>query len=517
VDLMALAPQKRPDPTVYPIASKPGIKRDGTAFEGAHYVDGQWVRFQRGLPRKMGGYRQASAAFSGPVRGCYANSRNAFTRVYAGSGDVLEFIDMDETGFSSGVTDRTPVGFAADANNVWQFDALYNAGGTSTALIAHAAPNLADIASTTETPVYYGDIAATTALSSTGKSVSGGACVLHPYLFIYGNDGYVSWSDANAPATFGTGDSGEARVAGTKIVKGLPTRGGPNNSPAGLLWSLNSLIRVSYAGGTAIFRFDQVAGETSVLSSSAVIEYDGVVYWISVDRFLMYNGIVRELPNDMNINHFFDNLNWTYRQKVWAMKVPRFGEIWFFYPSGTSTECNAAIIYNVRENVWYDPGSAPGARRSAGYYSQVFRYPLMFGSEADEDGKVALWQHEFGTDEVVGQTVNAIKAYIESADIALPATGAMQQWVGIDLNTILSRFEPDFVQSGNMTLTVRSRPYANAAVKERSFTFGADREKVDVEVQGRIMRLRFTSNVAGGSFQMGQPLLHLGPGDGRPI
>ena len=42
------------------IKSLPGIKRDGTKFEGDQYVDGQWVRFQRGLPRKMGGYRSIS-------------------------------------------------------------------------------------------------------------------------------------------------------------------------------------------------------------------------------------------------------------------------------------------------------------------------------------------------------------------------------------------------------------------------------------------------------------------------
>jgi hypothetical protein len=38
------------------------------------------------------------------------------------------------------------------------------------------------------------------------------------------------------------------------------------------------------------------------------------------------------------------------RQKVWATKVPRFGEIWWFYPKGDSEECNDAIIYNIREN-----------------------------------------------------------------------------------------------------------------------------------------------------------------------
>ena len=43
--------------TTVVLKSNAGIKRDGTKFEGDFYVDGQWVRWQRALPRKMGGYR----------------------------------------------------------------------------------------------------------------------------------------------------------------------------------------------------------------------------------------------------------------------------------------------------------------------------------------------------------------------------------------------------------------------------------------------------------------------------
>ena len=35
---------------------KPGIQRDGTQFAAPTYVDGEWVRFQNALPRKIGGY-----------------------------------------------------------------------------------------------------------------------------------------------------------------------------------------------------------------------------------------------------------------------------------------------------------------------------------------------------------------------------------------------------------------------------------------------------------------------------
>jgi len=112
------------------------------------------------------------------------------------------------------------------------------------------------------------------------------------------------------------------------------------------------------------------------MSSSSVIEYDGIFYWVGIDRFLMYNGQVMEIPNSVNQNYFFDNINFSQRQKVWCTKVSRYGEIWWFYPRGTATECTDAIVYNVREKTWYDAGQALGAQRSAGTYTEVFPKPI---------------------------------------------------------------------------------------------------------------------------------------------
>jgi hypothetical protein len=235
--------------------------------------------------------------------------------------------------------------------------------------------------------------ATVTATFNNNVSVSGGVVALHPYVFVYGNDGLIKNCSAGDPTDWVSADANEVNVAAGKIVKGLPVRGG-SNSPSGLFWSLDSLVRVSYApqtlgvsgtanfGATNFWRYDIVSSQTSILSSQCVIEYDGIFYWIGVDRFLLYNGVVKEIPNPMNQNYFFDNLNYAQRQKVWATKVPRFGEIWWFYPRGDSTECNDAIIYNIRENTWYDAGTALGARRSAGYFSQVFAYPIAAGWDA---------------------------------------------------------------------------------------------------------------------------------------
>ncbi len=210
-------------------------------------------------------------------------------------------------------------------------------------------------------------------------SVSGGVVSLHPYVFVYGNAGLIRNCSSGDPTDWVSADANEVNVATGKIVQGLPVRGG-SNAPSGLFWSVDSLIRVSWIGGTGTppqyWRYDIISSQTSIMSSQCAIEYDGIYYWIGTDRFLLYNGTVKEIQNDMNQNYFFDNLNYSQRQKVWATKVPRYGEIWWFYPRGNATECTDAIIFNVREQVWYDAGEALGARRSAGYFSQVFAYPI---------------------------------------------------------------------------------------------------------------------------------------------
>jgi hypothetical protein len=703
---------------VFALDTKPGIQRDGTLFDKDFYTDGRWVRFQRGRPRKMAGFRVISDQMKGPSRGMWVYPQDAFNGIFSGYSDGLQELFIDDNGIGSGITDFTLSDFTANPNNLWQFDGFYNVTGGVQDLLAHPGQNLAAIDSTVNTPVLVGDIngstmsqigvftvtgvinstvnvtfqntelrigagqtvtganipASTTVISassvsttlsgitvtgtsgtfsctatdglfvgqsvtlggnySTGTllnvtvtgtsgtfsctsgnglfdgqavtvsgtltpttltnvqvtgtsgecscdavdgiyvgmpvivsgtltgtatgiasgvtyyvigapttttfdlsaspggspitttagtttglvfdaplqtgiesgrtyfitttngsttftlsaspsgsalttvvnslagltftvplsigltlgqtyyitvtnnsttftlsatpggsavttvvnpttfltftlgpyfrvvlsnaatgtgsqtltfnnnvSVSGGVVSLHPYVFVYGNDGVIRNCSAGDPSDWVSADANEVNVATGKIVKGLPVRGG-SNAPSGLFWSLDSLIRVSFSpqtlgvSGTANFgvtnfwRFDIISSQTSILSSQCVIEYDGIFYWIGVDRFLLYNGVVKEIPNPMNQNYFFDNLNYTQRQKVWATKVPRFGEVWWFYPRGDSTECNDAIIYNVRENTWYDAGTALGTRRSAGYFSQVFAFPIAAGWDA---------------------------------------------------------------------------------------------------------------------------------------
>ncbi len=296
-------------------------------------------------------------------------------------------------------------------------------------------------------------------------------------------------------------------MTGTKIVKGLPIRGG-SNSPAALLWSLDSVIKMSkVSSAEGVFRFDTLSSQSSILSSNSVIEYDGVYYWVGIDRFLMFSGVVQELPNTLNANWFFEGLNINYRQRVWAMKVPRYGEIWWFYPRGEATECTHAVIYNVREKTWYDTE----LDRSAGYYSQVFPKPIM------ADTANVVWQHEIGHDMVSVSTTTTIPAYFVSSNLGFPTGGPVgEQPQGVNKWVRIERMEPDFAQSGDMQFTVLTREYASAPlVSYGPYTWGEVDVRVDVRHQGRQMLLKFESNALEGDFFMGVPLLHLDYGDNR--
>lgn len=585
------------------IKSLPGIKRDGTKFEGDNYVDGQWVRFQRGLPRKIGGYRSISKFLRGLPRTLIEYTQDLLTYVHAGSANRVERFYIDGGFNTSVITDRTPTsGFTPNDANLWQFSISYDTTNGNQ-IVAQVAPNLNCICNADGGEIFVGDLLGATALTAVPAlnkpanfNCTGGVVTLPPYTFAFGNDGYVAWSVPNNPADYTGSGAGNAYITGQKIVRAMPLRGGPGNSPSGLFWSADSLVRASYVGGTQVFQFDTISTQSSILSSQSVIEYDGIFYWIGTDRFLMFNGVVREIENNINLNFFFDNLNSAQRQKVFAYKVPRFGEIWWCFPFGESTEPNHAIIYNVRENTWYDT-ALPEGGRGAGVFPAVFPKPLLSGVQpqnyqavdvaigAAGTGYTAgdtlvvaggiksipaeltvttvggggaitgvsisnegnytevptnpvsvtggtgtgatfnltfvqpykLWVHEVGTDAVDGLSLNPIRSYFETADLSLLVSSQVNKALQVLM------IEPDFVQSGDMTVSVRGRANARAQeVNGEPMTFVENPQTPQEQVvffktQRRELRFRFESNTLGGDYQAGLILAHVQPGDGTVL
>jgi hypothetical protein len=684
---------------IYTLGVKPGIKRDGTTFESREFTDGAWTRFQRGVPKKMGGYRQMFRDPNGVARGMIVNAYNGLNFIFAGNANTLDAFTTGTTlgagtgpytctmnvGYapepilSVGTNDfdvagdqtaKYPIGtkivfdqipgaiiyevtgttfvtnttvaitpapsgtetvayiadtyYQPDPMNLWQFDIQYNPQGAALQVIAHPGHNLANIDNGVETQVYAGNvlsgfgntwnfygIADTEGNNPTFAPVTadGGVVVLYPFLFIYGSNGFIannhvdstyanqSFNDWNGPL------ANRVNMAAGKIVKGMPVRGG-TNSPSGLFWATDSLIRVSFTGDVnQYWKYDIISSQISIMSSSSVVEMDGIYYWMGVDRFYLYNGAVQVLPNDKNVNWLFDNLNFNQRQKVWATKVPRYNEIWFFYPRGDATECTDAIVFNVKDKLWYDAGQALGARRSCGYTTEVFPSPVWFGWEykatysvpyvviatpsgepapnADQfyvsgDASAAfspgqnfqfaavdtepfytvataaysitanatlitatenfptapsagdtaypvvngytMWQHEYGVDQTDIDGTLAVQSAITTCDISWVGGDPSQDTPrGVNRRIHLRRIEPDFLQTGDMTLQVIGRKFARGEeALSPVFTFGPNDGKVDLRIENRESRLKFESNTVGGNFEMGRILVTAEHGDERP-
>jgi hypothetical protein len=703
---------------VYTLGVQSGIKRDGTKFESREYQDGVWCRFQRGTPKKMGGYREIFSTFSGVLRGMISNTYDGVNYVFAGTANTLDVFTTGTTiavgsgpyeviftpGYSalpiysnttttftirsyaatpksyasvypagtkviftqSGTpTVYTTVGtptfstpdttitvsgtivgspttvwindykFTPDDRNLWQFDLQYNPSGGALQVIAHPGLNLLNIDNGTPTQIQVGSVlpnsseewtftglADTAGQNPTYKPiiVDGGVCVLYPYLFVYGTNGFIANNHvdaslanyfANSLSDWNGATANQTNMASSKIVKGVPVRGG-TNSPSGLFWGTDSLIRVSFTGAAPLYwRYDIVSSQISIMSSSAVVEMDGTFYWLGVDRFYQYNGQVSVLKNDKNVNWLFDNINYQYRQKVWATKVPRYNEIWFFYPRGSATECTDAIIYNVKDQIWYDAGSAEGAQRSCGYTTEILPYPLWadwnynvsysgsftiinnpaslpapntkqfyvsgnqtgvfspgdylsfsttpqattyrvttstftFNSTIQPlypngvtlvtsstvfspsvtvgdlvyniTGGYAIWQQEYGLNRVTFSDELSILSSFTTCDISwVGGTPSQDGASGVNRRMHLRRIEPDFVQDGEMTLTVLGRKFARGDVQSYTpFPFGPETGKIDMRVEHRELTLQFKSDTLDGNYEMGRLLITAEYGDERP-
>lgn len=591
-----MAEQNNADEMVFTLTTQPGIKRDGTVLEGENCTDGLWVRFQRGKAKKMGGFRRITDQLTGPVRKFLLWSRKDLNSCISFSSSKVETLLVDNNLVGNAINDRTPAsGFTSDTNNMWTADTQYDdaVGTTGTIVVAHCNQSLTNIDDDTATQPFWALASSATTLFATitdAPSVSGGIFSIPPYTIVYGSDGFVGWSDANQPQVWSgsttPGDAGSDRVTGAKIVMGLPLRA---QKPAGLLWSLDSVIRMDWVGGASIWSFATISTQSSILAQNSVIEYDGTYFWIGVDRFMYFDTAVHELPNDMNQNWFFDNLNFEHRQKIWVTKVPRFGEIIWHYPRGTATECNATIIFNTRLKCWYDTP----VERSAGFYSQVRHYPVWVGSSVEPNSVTniaaawtrvtvvatvtlvahglvtgdtvdvsvssdtaaivlgaktvtrltadtfsfacldagaasgtltydkttptyGLYQHEFGNNAIVGDVESAIQSYYTTQNFGYVTGGVQDSPQGPNRWTRLTRVEPDFIQTGDMTCSVLGYEFAQApAEPETSYNFTASTGKIDMREQRRHILLKFESNTLDGFYEAGKVIIHTELGDNR--
>src|SRR5271154_2256264 len=523
--------------------SEPGIQRDGTAYDSKSYIDGQWVRFYRDRPLKIGGYKLIDQGNGTIIRTVYNYDnpgRPNTVDTYLGRADSVVYENFTLNGDGIGEVDRTPTNYAtyANDNNLWEFDTFTDASDPSNPLIvASVAPNANDVSNTTQGPIYYGSTTGPTGNarlvqvldeSSNPILVSGGIVFSAPILIACDNNGLIRWSN---PGSINAWPSANAQtIANTKIIQMVIARG--SAAPQLLAWTANAVISLTYTidGANVAFSAVTIDNKITLMSPNSIIGHASEFFWIGLTQFFFFNGVVRTLDNTMNSQFFFQNINLSQRSKVWAEIIsPGEGitEIWWHFPKKSTDdpdpqECNHALIYHVEMKRWSDTA----INRSAGASAGVFPLPMMADNVPLEivtrSGAIQvypLWMHEFGYDMVVSASnVSAIDSYFETHIYDFFESNPNNNRA---MRT--RRIEPDFLMNGNMQVTVNNRFFPSDTIangkltRNGPYTFDLNTQKIDaVNSQGRLVSFRFESNELGGAYQMGKTLLNYNVGDDRP-
>jgi hypothetical protein len=213
----------------------------------------------------------------------------------------------------------------------------------------------------------------------------------------------VRWADQEsltdwAPAI--TNQAGDLRLShGSQIVTAVQTRQEIFTLTDSAAYSLQ------YIGAPLVWGAQLLGDNISIVGPNAMVIASGVVFWMGVDKFYIYDGRVQTLPCDLR-RYIFSDFNKTQASQVFAGTNEGFNEVWWFYCSEDSTTVDRYVIFNYLDRAWYYGTMA----RTAWLDSGLRDYPQA----AAYNNRVLY--HEYGVDDNATDTPAAIDAYIESAE-----------------------------------------------------------------------------------------------------
>jgi hypothetical protein len=494
-----------------PIKLPPGVFRNGTHYESK----GRWynvnlIRWFQGVMRPIGGWIQG---LDDSVLTGYGRSGISW-KLNDGGRRLVIGTEQKLYGWNGGtLSDITPAAFTAGrVSTVQGFgygSGPYGEEGygdqrtTGTPLTATTwsmdlwGDNWVGCASHEGTIYEWGGAGGTPASAISNAPTALGVFVTPERIMVAlaagGNPRKVQWSDSEdntqwTPA--GTNQAGD-QILTTQghIVSGHRLAGGQN-----LILTTSDVWVMSYLGPPFIYGFDKQGTDCGVVGNLASVQFDGRLAWMGRNQFWVFDGQVRPIPSEVG-DYVFGNLNQNAVEKVFTAHIPRFNEIWWFYPTGTdaSAECSEYVIYNYRENTW-----SIGSLSRCGWVNDSGIWGSPFGIKSD--GKV--YEHENGWTDDGADRGDTVYAQSGPAEIG---NGGQLLWV----NQVI----PDEDTQGEVRLKFYSRLSPNGDVTSHGpYTIGSD--YVDVRLQGRMLSLR-VEEVEAGDWRWGVPRLNAQAGSGR--
>lgn len=490
---------------LFPIDLPPGVFRAGTTLQSqGRYFDADLVRWADGALKPVGGWRRRGAeAVAGAARAMLVwrdNDGVAWIAIGTHSGLYV----MDRAG---GLYDITPDGFVAgEADSTLRGgygNYLYGWGAYGAARPDTQTPTDVTVWSldtwgetlvgcTADDGVIHawalntGVAATPVAGAPTARAVHVTADRIMMALGVDGNPRRVAWSDQEdntAWAESATNYAGAFELQSPgRLMCGRRVTGGS------LLLTDADAWLARFSGQPFVYGFERKGTGCGVVGQNACVVVDGRAYWMGARSFWAYNNWVEPLPSDV-ADLVFGDINRSQIQKVTAWHNSDFGEIWWFYPSGASTEIDRYVAYSYREGHWT---IGAGLARTAG----TEKGPLAFPLTVDIAGQV--FENE------VGLNYDGARPFAETGPFLLGEGDAVMAVTAII---------PDEKTSGQVTMTARLR-FQPMGAETTKGPFTLD-DRVDTRFTGRIVRLRITGAETATDWRWGKPRLEAVAGGGR--
>lgn len=301
----------------------------------------------------------------------------------------------------------------------------------------------------------------------------------------------IRWSDLGDYTNFVATSTDQA--GSFRIPIGSTLRAGMAVANQNLFWTDLDLWATTYSGQPLIFGFNKIGAGAGAISSHAVQQLRGGVYWMGPSNFYSFaQGGVQVIPCPV-WDAVFQNINSSFTQNVRAMPNTPFNEVGWLYPSVASAngECDSYVKFNITEpGAPWDIGLLP---RSAWIDQTIIGNPLA----ATPTGLV--YEHE-DTNDADGQPLAASFT-----------TGYFMIAEGEDY-AFVDQIIPDFIYgtyAGSKGATIQISVNVTNYPGDTPTTFGpftvtSTTEFISVRFRGRQMSFTIASSDVGSFWRLGR-------------
>ena len=337
------------------------------------------------------------------------------------------------------------------------------------------------------------------------------------------DDMFVRFSDQETINTFAPtaiNSAGSQRLQdGTKIMGAIKAK---DNI---LVFTDTALYTMKHVGTPFTFGFEQVGTNCGLIGQNAVVEIDGVAYWMSSKGFFMFDGTVKSLTCTIE-DYVYDDIDTTKGQQICAAINNLFTEVVWYYPTSGASYNDRYAVYNYGESlggkipggVWYPGTQARTSWMTAKIYpnphatkfdsSATGTFPSVIGETGL--GQTVYYEQEVGTNQTNPDgSSTAIAGTLESYDFDLEVGGAGQHYLSI------SRFLPDFkTLSGSATVTLKLKrfPSSTATTSTYSpFTVTSSSTQFNTRARGRFASVAIANAAVNDNWRFGTMRLDVKP------